>query len=345
MRAKRDQEMRKARQEKASGKRIMTLLMAAILWLPFHSAQAQVPKKVPRIGFVGQSKHSSLTGQAILAFRQKLRELGWVEGENVIIEWRFAEGIEERVPEFIADLIRLKVDVMVLTGGRPVRAAKKATNTIPIVMTEASDPVGSGLIASLARPGGNITGMTSVRHELDGKRLEILKETVSKLFHVAILWQSGRSSLKVEFERTELTARELGVKLQFLGVQSAADFGNAFQAIPRGQTTGLIAVHTQLINSHREQIVEMAAKRHIPAIYHDRRYTDSGGFMSYGPSHPSIYAQSANYVDKILKGVKPADLPVEQPTRFELVINLKTAHKMGLTIPPDVLMWADEVIR
>ena len=330
---------------KAMNTKIVVLVLAVILLATVPLAEAQQPKKVPRIGFLGQSKHSSLTGQAILAFRYKLRELGWVEGQNVIIEWRFAEGIEERVPEFIADFIRLKVDVMVLTGGRPVQVAKKATNTIPIVMTEASDPVGTGLIASLARPGGNITGMTSVRHELDGKRLEILKETVSKLSHVAILWQSGRSSLKVEFERTELAARELGVKLQFLGVQSAADFVNAFQAIPSGRTTGLIAVHTQLINSHREQIVEMATKRRIPAIYQDRRYTDSGGFLSYGPNHPAIYAHSATYVDKILKGAKPADLPVEQPTKLELVINLKTAKALGLTIPSEVLMWADDVIK
>ncbi|MBI2989412.1 MAG: ABC transporter substrate-binding protein [Deltaproteobacteria bacterium] len=325
--------------------KIVVLVLAVILLAAVTLAEAQQPKKAPRIGFLGQSKHSSLRGQAVLAFRQKLRELGWVEGENIIIEWRLAEGVEERVPEFVADFIRLKVDVMVLTGGRPVRVAKKATNAIPIVMTEASDPVGTGLIASLARPGGNITGMTSVRHELDGKRLEILKESVSKLSHVAILWQSSRSRLQVEFERTELAARELGMKLQFLGVQSADDFGNAFQAIPRGQTMALIAVHTQLINSHRDQIVEMAAKRRIPAIYHDRRYADSGGLMSYGPNHPSIYAQSAAYVNKILKGAKPADLPVEQPTKLELVINLKAARRIGLPIPPDVLMWADEVIR
>lgn len=325
--------------------KIVVPVLATILLATVPLAEAQQPKKVPRVGFLGQSRHSSLGGQAILAFRQKLRELGWVEGENFIIEWRFAQGIEERVPEFITDFIRLKVDVMVLTGGRPVQVAKKATNTIPIVMTEASDPVGAGLIASLARPGGNITGMTSVRHELDGKRLEILKEVIPKLSHVAVLWQSTRPGIRIELKQTELAAKALGIKFRLLGVQSADDLANALKAIPGDQTTALIAVHSQLINSYREQVVEMAAKKRIPAIYQDRRYTDLGGLMSYGPNHPAIYAQSANYVNKILKGAKPADLPVEQPMKLELVINLKAAKRMGLTIPAEVLMWADEVIK
>ena len=326
-------------------KKITFPLLLALLLAAAPVAEAQQPKKLPRIGFLGQSKNTHLNTPSVLAFRHKLHELGWVDGQNTIIEWRFAKGVEEKVPGFIADFIQLKVDVMVLTGGNPVRIAKMATNTVPIVMMETRDPVKSGLIADLAQPGGNITGMTAISQELDGKRLEILKEIIPGVSHVAILWQSSRSRVASGLERTEFAAEKLGIKLQYLGVGSTADLENAFQAIPKNKTTGLMAVHTQLINSNRKQIAEMATKRRIPGIYYDRRYAESGGFLSYGPDHSAVYAQSATFVDKILRGAKPADLPVEQPTKFELVVNLKTGHQIGIEIPPEVLRWADEVIQ
>jgi putative ABC transport system substrate-binding protein len=308
-------------------------------------AHAQVAKKIPRIGFVGQARGTNLTDPRVIGFGQKLRELGWVEGENIIIEWRFAEGIEERVPELIADLIGLKVQVMILTGGNPVRVGKKATNIIPIVMTEHPDPLREGLVASLARPGGNITGVTSFYHELNAKQLELLKEVIPKLSHVAALWQSARPEIRSELEKTGLKAKELGVELQLLGVRSPDDFEDVFNAIPVKPTVGLIVVHSQLMNSHRRQVAELAAKKRVAAIYSDRRYTTDGGLMSYGPNIPELYVRAATYVDKILKGAKPAELPVEQPMKLELVINLKAAQRIDLTIPDGVLRWADEIIK
>jgi putative ABC transport system substrate-binding protein len=327
-----------------SSAQIFSLAVVFVLGLNLLS-EAQTPKKITRIGFVGQAKGTNLTDPNVVAFRQRLRDLGWIEGENLVVEWRFAEGVEERVPEIITDLVDRRVDVLVATGGNPVRTAKKATQTIPIVMTEHANPVGDGIVASLARPGGNITGMTSVRRELDGKRLELLKEVLPKLSHAGILWQATRTNFSFDIEHVEGIAKQFGIKLQSLGVRSLQEIDEALQALPRGHAAGVIAVQSQLINSNRERIAELAARWRIAAIYPDRRYTFSGGLMSYGSNTEEVYAQAAVFVAKILKGANPGDLPVEQPTKFELVVNLRTAQQMGLAIPAGVLRWADQVIR
>lgn len=306
---------------------------------------AQESSGIPRIGFLGQGKNSHIKGKGPLAFRTRLRELGWVEGENIVIEWRFAKGVEERVPLFINDFVRHKVDAMVLSSGHPVHIAKRATQTIPIITTEVNYPVESGLINSLARPGRNITGLTAFRHQLDGKRIEILKEVIPGLSQVAILWQSNREGVQRALKATAIAAQKLGVRLKLLGVQKVADLSSAVASISDKRTTGLIAMHTQLIHSYRREIVGMVNQERIPAIYQDRRYAVDGGLLSYGPDTPAIYARAATYVDKILRGAKPAFLPVERPRKFDLVVNLKTAGQMGIEIPLGVLKWANEVIQ
>jgi putative ABC transport system substrate-binding protein len=268
--------------------------------------------------------------------------LGYVEGKNIVIEYRDGEARLERLPGLAADLVRLKVDIIV-TGGRPsTHAAKQATSTIPIVMAAAGNPVENRFVASLARPGGNITGLTTVRGDLTGKRLELLKETVSKISRVAVLWGPPAAS---NFKDAAAAAQLLGLKLQSLEVRGPDDLDGAFRAAVEKHADALLALRNPIIFNQRTQIAGLAIKNRLPAMYDDREFVETGGLMSYAPNQQDLYRRAATYVDKILKGAKPADLPVQQPTKFELVINLKTAKQIGLTIPPNVLARADRVIR
>jgi len=307
-------------------------------------AQAQQPKKVPRIGFL-----SSLSRQAVAnrieAFRQGLGELGYAEGKNILIEWRYAEGKTERLPELAADLVRLKVDVIVTGGPAVNRFAKEATASIPIVLTFDNDPVGNGFAASLARPGGNITGLSTLAPELSGKRLELLKEIVPKLARVAVLGNTTVPGNAQALREAELAAGAFGIKLQYLEVQNANDIETAFRTASKGHADAVLVLGSQVVTSHVKQFAEMAAKNRLPAMFWSPEFVEAGGLMTYSVSITDLFRRSAIYVDKILKGAKPADLPVEQPTKFELVINLKAAKQIGLTIPPNVLARADRVMK
>jgi putative ABC transport system substrate-binding protein len=322
-------------------RRIRILILAVLFIASARFTQAQQPEKVSRIGFLSSG---SLASSAPLAeaFREGLRELGYLEGKTINIEYRYAEGRLERLPGLAADLVRLKVDTIV-TGGRPsTRAGKQATSTIPIVMAAAGNPVGNGFVASLARPGGNITGLTTIRQDLTGKRLELLQEAVSKISRVAVLWgPPAASNLKM----TEVAAQSLGLELQSLEVRNPGDLEGAFQAATKERAQALVALRNPVIFNERKRIAEQAIKSRLPAICDDREFVEAGGLMSYGTNIADLYRRAATYVDKILKGAKPADLPVEQPMKFELIINLKTAKQIGHTIPPNVLARADKLIR
>jgi putative ABC transport system substrate-binding protein len=307
--------------------------------------EAQQPKKVPRIGYLDGASLSAVAGR-IEAFRQGLRDLGYVEGKNIIIEWRSAEGKADRLPNLAEELVRLKVDVIVTGGAGATRPAKEATATIPIVMAQDSDPVGSGFVASLARPGGNVTGLSTLLPEISGKRLEILKEAVPRLSHVAVFGTSTWVGNAQVLRETELAAGALGVKLHYLDVLGPKDFEIAFRTAGKGQADAvLMLVWGPVINPYRKEIAELAIKSRLPAIYREREHVEAGGLMSYGVSIDDLFRRTAIYVDKILKDTKPADLPVQQPTKFEFIINLKAAKQIGLTIPPNVLARADKVIR
>ncbi len=279
------------------------------------------------------------------AFREGLRGLGYVEGKNIAMEYRFAHGKEDRLHELAAELVRLKVDVIVTLSTLDALAAQQATRTIPIVMTMSSDPVGTGLVTSLARPGENITGLTTLSPELSGKRLELLKEAVLRLSRVAVLWNAANPDKALEFEQIQVAARSLGLQLQSLQVRGSNDFQGAFRAATTKGAGALLALTDTLTITHQSQIADLAAKSRLPTIHEQREFAEAGGLMAYGPNHSDLSRRSASYVDKILKGAKPSDLPVEQPMRFELVINLRTAKKIGLTIPPEVLVRADKVIK
>src|SRR5262245_8673233 len=309
-------------------------------------AEAQQPKKVPRIGYLSVSSPSAMLTRTE-AFRHGLRELGYVEGKNIVIEWRSAEGKRDRLPSLVAELVRLKVDIIVTAGPPATRSAKEATVTIPIVFAQDGDPVASGFVASLARPGGNITGLSTLAPELSGKRLELLKEIVPRLSRVAVLGNSTNPANAQVLKETELAAGVFGVKLQYLDVlEDPKDIETAFRAASKGRADAvLMTVSGGVVLSQRTQVVELAAKSRLPAMYIIREYVEAGGLMSYGVSSIDLDRRAATYVDKILKGAKPADLPVEQPTKFELVINLKAAKQIGLTIPPNVLVRADRVIK
>ncbi len=306
--------------------------------------EAQQPKKVQRVGYLGGPSLSSMSART-QAFRQGLRELGYVEGKNIAMEYRYAEGKLDRLPALAAELVRLKVDVIVAAGPTPTRAAKEATSTIPIVMAQSTDPVGSGFVASLARPGGNITGLSTLSPEISGKRLELLKEIIPRLSRVAALGSSTVPGNAQALKETELAAQALGVKLQFLDVLGPKDIETAFREAGKGRADAVLVLGGPLFNSHRTQIVDLAVKSRLPAIYYAAEFVEDGGLMTYGVSVIDLFHRAAVYVDKILKGAKPADLPVEQPTKFELIINLKTAKQIGLTIPPNVLARADKVIK
>jgi putative ABC transport system substrate-binding protein len=279
------------------------------------------------------------------AFRGGLRDLGYVEGQTVLIDYRWAEGQEQRLTDHAADLVRLKVAVIVTPGTPATMAARAATHTIPVVMTNVGDPVGSGIVASLARPGGNITGLSLLDADLDGKRIELLKEAVPHLTRLAILWSANDPGMTLAFGRVETAARALGFALQNLAVREPAEFPRAFEAAGAGRAEALFVTAQPFTNQHRAQILDLVAKHRLPAIYTLRSFVDAGGLMSYGPSQADQYRRAAIYVDRILKGARPADLPVEQPTKFDLVINLKAARALGLTIPTGLLQRADQVIE
>jgi len=305
------------------------------------AAGAQTPPKIPRVGFIAGA---SATGSFVGAFRKGLRELGYMEGQTIALEVRYAEGRLERIPELVAELVGLKMDVLVVGTSQAALAVKKATGTIPIVMIGA-DPVGLGVVASLARPGGNVTGLSAFNEEIIGKRLELLKELVPGLARLAVLRNPMMAAHATFWQETEVAARKLGVALQPLEVLGPEDFEVAFGAATRGNAQALIAFDDTLTLAHRPRIVTLAASSRLPAMYGFREFPDDGGLMSYGTSFVVLFRRAATFVDKILKGAKPADLPIEQPTKFELVINRKTANALGLTVPPTLLAQADEVIE
>ena len=308
-------------------------------------AQAQQPAKVPRIiGFLGVTSPSTISAR-VEALRQGLRELGYEEGENIVIEYRWAEGKFNRLPDLAAELVRLKVDVIVAAGPADTRAAKEATNTIPIVMGFDNDPVGSGFVASLAHPGGNITGLSTLSPELSGKRLELLREVLPKLFRVAVLGTSIQPGNTQSLKETELAARAFGIQLQHLDVLDPKDIQTAFRAASKGGADAVLVLQSPVFNPRRIHLAELAVKNRLPAMYPQGEYVEDGGLMTYGPSMTDLFRRGATYVDKILKGAKPADLPVEQPKKFDFIINLKAAKQIGLTIPPNVLARADKVIK
>jgi putative ABC transport system substrate-binding protein len=317
---------------------------SVLLALPF-SAQAQQPTKIPRIGYlIGASLSNNST--RIEAFRQGLRELGYIEGKNIVIEWRSAEEKLDRLPALAAELVRLKVDIIVTGGPIPTRAAKEATSTIPIVMTQDPDPVGNGFVASLARPGGNITGLSTLRPELSGKQLELLKETIPKLSRLAVFGTSTLPGNARMLSEVEIAAKAFGVKLQYLDVLGPNDIESAFRAAVKGRADAvLFLVVGAVAGGHRTEIVELAVKSRLAVIYTGREYVEAGGLMTYSTNVTDLDRRAATYVDKILKGRTPQDLSVEQPMKFEFIVNLKAAKAIGLTIPPNVLVRADWVIR
>jgi len=316
------------------------LLITVLLITGF--AQAQQPKKVPRIGYLSSV---SVELARIEAFRQGLRDLGYVEDKNILIEVRSGEGKPDLLASLMAELVRLKVDVIVSTGSPVTRAAREATSTIPIVMTQDPDPIGNGFVASLARPGGNITGLSNLNRELGGKRLEVLKEVVPKLSHLAVLGTSTFPGNTQNLKETERAGEVLGVKLQYIDVLDRQNTETAFRSVVKGHAEAILTLGGPVLNNQRTRVVELAAKNRLAAMYTIREYVEGGGLMSYGVSVTDLDRRAAIYVDKILKGAKPAELPVEQPTKFEFVINLKAAKQIGLTIPPNVLARADKVIK
>ena len=320
------------------------ILLGAALFALCGSVDAQQPKKVPQIGFLN-ALFPTTNPARIEAFRQGLRELGYEEGKNIVIEYRYAEGKVDRLPAFALKLVRLKVDVIVTSASQETRAAKEATNTIPIVMTNEGDPVGTGFVASLARPGGNITGLSTLAPELSGKRLELLKEIVPKLSRVAVLGSSTSPGNAHTLTELEHAAPALKVKLQYLDVLSPKDIETAFRAAGKERADAVLVLSNSVLTSQRTQIIELAVKSRLPGSYPRPEFVESGGLMTYGVSLIDNSRRAATYVDKILKGAKPADLPVEQPKKFELIINLKAAKQIGLTIPPNVLAQADKVIK
>src|SRR5882724_986535 len=324
--------------------RKLSWLLTVFLLGSIHPAEAQQPPKISRIGFLSTTSPSNVPTR-LEAFRQGLRDLGYVEGKNIVIEYRDAEAKPERLPALAAELVRLKVDVIVISGPSPTRAAKEATATIPIVMTWDYDPVGNGFVASLARPGGNITGLSTLAPEISGKQLELLKEIVPKLSRVAVLGTSTVPGNAEALRATELAAEALKVQLQYLEIRDRKDIETVFQAARKGRADAVLALASRVLLTDRTQVAELAVKSRLPAIYGEREHVEAGGLMTYGVSISDLFHRAATYGDKILKGAKPSDLPVEQPIKFEFVINLKAAKQIGLTIPPNVLARADRVIR
>jgi len=323
---------------------IIVTFTLALLAVP-HASKAQPPGRVPRIGMlwfgspvVGPSPH-------LEAFRQGLRELGYTEGQNIVIETRHAAMRPALLPDLAANLVLSKVDVIVAAGDPAIYAARHATSTIPIVMVAGADPVGSGLVASLARPGGNLTGSSALSPELSGKRLQLLTEALPGVSRVAVLWNPADPAKALDVRETQAAGQALGVQLQLLEVRGPEEFESAFAAMTRDRAEALITLGDPLTVSHRMRIVDLAAKSRLPTMYDVREFVEAGGLMAYGPSLADLFRRAAAYVDKILKGGKPGTLPVEQPMKFELIIDLKTARALGLTLPQSVLFLADQVIQ
>ena len=325
-------------------KKLLPFALGALLFALSFPAEAQQPTKIPRIGYLNTTSPSAVAARTE-AFRQGLRELGHEEGKNIVIEYRHAEGKPDRLSTLAAELVRLKVDAIVTTGPTVTRAAKEATSTIPIVMSFDTDPVGNGFVASLARPGGNITGMSSLAPEISGKQLELLKEIVPKLSRVAVLRTSTNPGNAQALREIERAAGAFGVKLQFLDVLDPKDIETAFRAASKDRADAVLVLASAVAAARRTQTVDLAVKSRLPAIYFRSDFVEDGGLMSYGASYTDLDRRAATYVDKILKGAKPADLPVEQPKKFEFIVNLKAAKQIGLTIPPNVLVRADKVIK
>jgi putative ABC transport system substrate-binding protein len=338
---------REARGEKKNMKKRITLWLLATLFLANVSlADAQQTGKIPRIGYLDPGT-ASASAVLVDAFRQELRKLGWVDGKNITIDYRFAEQKTERLPELAADLVRLKVDVIVSASSTSALAAKSATTTIPIVMTQSADPVGAGLVASLARPGGNVTGLSTLSPELTTKRLEILKDAVPRLSRVGLV-RTPVGGIGQDLQMKELRAAALALKLKLEEIETQPEpkgLESAFQTAKQKQVNAIITTVNRPFFGERKRIVELAGKYRLPAIYFSKEFVDEGGLMSYGSDYTDLYRRAAVYVDKILKGAKPADLPVQQATKFEFVINLEAAKQIGLTIPPDVLARANKVIK
>ena len=324
--------------------KITVVTLCALLFALSYSASAQQPTRISRIGRLAIASQSAELAR-IEAFRSGLRDLGYVEGKNIVVEWRFADGKLERLPAQAAELVRLKLEIIVSAGSTPTRAARAATSTIPIVMSNDNDPVGDSFVASLARPGGNITGLSNFAPELSGKRLEILREVLPKLSRVAVIGTSTNPAYAQVIREVELAAKAFGVKLQNLDVLDSKDIETAFRAASKGRADGVLVLTSAILVPQRVQLAQLAAKHRLPAMYSNSQYVEAGGLMFYGANVLDLDRRAATYVDKILKGTKPADLPVEQPTKFEFIINLKAAKQIGLTIPPNVLARADKVIR
>ena len=329
---------------RSKNNKVFCIVLCALFFGFYFPAEAQQPKKVPRIGFL-ETTPSSVNSARHEAFRQGLHELGYVEGKSIVIEWRYADGKVDRLSELAAELVRLKVHIIVSGGRTATHAAKEATVTIPIVMGQDPDPVGNGFIASLARPGGNITGLSTIATELSGKHLELLKETVPRLSRVAVLGTSTTPSNAQALRGAELAAGAFKVQLQYLDVLSPNDIETVFREARKERAGAVLMLPSPVLISQRTQIVDLTVKSRLPAIYARPEYVEDGGLMTYGPRITDLFRRAATYVDKILKGAKPADIPVEQPIKFEFIINVRAAKQIGLTIPPNVLARADKVIR
>jgi putative ABC transport system substrate-binding protein len=333
------------RAEKNMKRKITALTLCVMLFALCVPADAQQPGKIFRIGYLSPTS-PSVSPTRIDAFRQGLRELGYIESKNIVIEYRYAEGKFDRLPSLAAELVSFKVDLIVTTGPTVTRAAKEATTTVPIVMATDTDPVGNGFVASLARPGGNITGLSALAPELSGKQLELLKEVVPKLSRVAVFGTSTNPGNAQMLREVKLAAGAFGVKLQYLEVRSPKDIETAFRAATKERAEAVLYLVAGLVDAgHRTEITDLAVNSRLPVIYTGRASVEAGGLMSYGVNTADLDRRAATYVDKILKGRMPADLPVEQPTKFDFVINLKATKQIGITIPPNVLVRADKVIR
>ncbi len=324
------------------------IVLGAMLLALYSSAMAQQQSKIPKIGWLGARTPSGPgggPGTGAESFRREFSKLGYVEGKTIMIEYRYADDQLDRLPALAEELVRLKVDLLIAPTTVEVRTAKNATRTIPIVFFNVPDPVASGLVDSLAQPGGNITGFTTISAVLAGKRLELLKETVSNLSRVAVLWDPQNPASAQQWKESQLPAREMGLQLHSMEVSSAEKFESAFKEAVKARSAALAVTQNTLVASNQTRVVELTAKNRLPAMYTNGTYVANGALMSYGPDQAESFRRAASMVDKILKGTKPADIPVEQPTKFELVINLKAAKQIGLTIPPNVLVRADKVIR
>jgi putative ABC transport system substrate-binding protein len=326
---------------------ILNCLLTTVLLTTVASAHAQQPAKIHRIGYVSGTGNASSQGPYVEALRQGLRDLGYIEGKNFVIEYRGAEGKGDRIPSLVNELVQLQVDVLVVPTSRSaIRAAKQATKTIPIVMVALEDPVATGLVDSLARPGGNITGLATLQRDLSGKRLELLAEVVPRISRVGILRDADSSASALNFKEYETVARELKIQLQSLEVRRPnPDLEGAFQAAAKGGSRAVITITTTLLFRNSKRIADLAIKHRLPSMYEGRTWVEAGGLMSYSANDVEVFRRVATYVDKILKGAKPADLPVEQPTKYEMAVNLKTAKQIGLTISQSVLYRADRVIK